>query len=97
MGSDFGLTLQSSKNGRATYRSANQKMSTTPTHSQMRSFYAAIGRFVLTWADVENYLDLFVLMTRKPTDHRLPHQLAGKIKFVGIGFNSNRRPVPQKR
>jgi hypothetical protein len=57
-------------------------MATTPTHSELRSFYAAIGRFILMWADVENYLDLFVLMIRKPTDHRLPHQLAGKIKFV---------------
>lgn len=60
------------------------------TPSKMRSLYAAIGRFTLTWADVETYLDVLVLKLRQPTERRLPHQLAEKIKFVRTAIQAER-------
>jgi hypothetical protein len=59
------------------------------TPSKIRSFHAAIGRFVLTWAEVETYLDLLVLKLRKP-DQKLPHQLAGKIQFIRAALQTER-------
>ena len=54
----------------------------------MQSLYAAVGRFVLTWADVETYLDLLVLKLRQPTVRRLSHQLSEKIEFVRTAIQS---------
>jgi len=51
------------------------------TKSKRDAFYAAIGRFVLTWAEVEVYLDLLVLKLRDPTED-VSHQLSAKIQFI---------------
>lgn len=52
------------------------------TQAKLDALYAAIGRFVLTWADVETYLDLLVLKLRTGLQDEMPHQLARKIKFA---------------
>jgi hypothetical protein len=50
-------------------------------------FYAAIGRFVLTWADLEICLDLVLLNARSRHEatqrqSKLPHQFAEKIPLI---------------
>jgi hypothetical protein len=54
------------------------------TGRKLDEFYAAIGRFVLTWAEVEFGLDLLVIIVRQhsASDTRLPHQLSAKIDFI---------------
>jgi hypothetical protein len=44
----------------------------------------AVGRFVLTWAEMEGYLDLLILVLwRNPRPPgEIPHALSEKIKFV---------------
>lgn len=51
------------------------------TQAKLDALYVAVGRFVLTWADIEMYLDLLVLKLRK-SQKNIPHQLAPKIKFA---------------
>ena len=48
---------------------------------EQERFYAAMGRFVLAWADMEFCLDLVVLNGRK-LKSPLPHQLSDKTNFV---------------
>jgi hypothetical protein len=52
-------------------------------------FYAAIGRFVLTWAHLEICLDLLLLKIVKTPDRRakLPHQLADKMSLIRSEIN----------
>ncbi len=54
--------------------------------ARFKAFYAAIGRFVLSWADLEIGLDLLVLIMRSMEedhhDKKLPHNLEPKIAFV---------------
>jgi hypothetical protein len=55
--------------------------------TSLEEFYAAIGRFVLTWADLEVFLDLVLLKTRlrREASQRksiLPHQFADKIALI---------------
>jgi hypothetical protein len=51
------------------------------------AFHAALGRFLLAWADVEFGLDHIVLLTpeiqnKQHKRKHLPHQLAAKIGYV---------------
>jgi hypothetical protein len=62
------------------------------TNSKRNAFYAAIGRFVLTWAEVETYLDLLVLKLHHPSDD-VSHQLSAKIKFVRKTLRSESVPA----
>jgi hypothetical protein len=57
------------------------------TKRKLVSFYAAIGRFVLTWAEVETFLDLLVIVLRG-SSQSLPHQLSGKLRFVRVALQS---------
>jgi hypothetical protein len=61
------------------------------TKAKIKAFHEAIGRFVLSWADLEVGLDLLVLTTRlmQETSHREtpPHELRQKIKFVRCKAN----------
>jgi|ERR1035437_6456114 hypothetical protein len=49
--------------------------------SEQERFYAAMGRFVIAWTDMEFCLDLVVLNGRK-LKSPLPHQLSEKTNFV---------------
>jgi hypothetical protein len=60
------------------------------SQSKLRAFYAAVGRFVLTWAEVETYLDILVLQLNRGAQRAVPHQLIGKIKFVRNALEPNR-------
>ena len=51
------------------------------TKSELERFYAAMGRFVIAWADMEHCLDLVLLNGRK-LKSPLPHQLSEKTNFV---------------
>ena len=55
-----------------------------PQLTHYEEFYAAIGRFVLTWAHLEICLDLLVLKIVKTPERRakLPHQLGDKIALI---------------
>lgn len=57
------------------------RMANRITRAKLDTLYGAIGRFVLTWSEVETYLDLLVLKLRK-SETKLPHLLADKIKFA---------------
>jgi len=57
------------------------------TPRKLEALYAAIGRFVIVWADLELILDLLVLTLRNLQDplHRkptIPHSLGKKLSFV---------------
>jgi hypothetical protein len=52
-------------------------------------FYAAVGRFVLTWADLEVCLDLLLLKARSRHDStqrksKIPYQFTEKISFIRL-------------
>jgi hypothetical protein len=49
--------------------------------TKIDALYRALGRFILTWAEVELYLDLLVLVLRDG-EKTLPHTLGSKIKFA---------------
>jgi hypothetical protein len=55
-----------------------------PQLTHYEEFYAAIGRFVLTWAHLEICLDLLLLKIVKTPERRakLPHQLGCKIALI---------------
>jgi hypothetical protein len=56
-----------------------------------QKFYAAIGRFVLTWTDLEISLDLLLLTLIPEDDQRnakLPHQLRDKIGLIRAAIKS---------
>jgi hypothetical protein len=61
------------------------------TKKKLDAFYAAIGRFVVTWAEVELYLDLLALKMRRPTED-VSHQLQAKINFVREAFQVENSP-----
>jgi hypothetical protein len=61
------------------------------TQKKIGEFHAAIGRFVLTWGEVETYLDLLVLKLRKPSKE-VSHQLSAKIKFVRDALKGESAP-----
>ncbi len=48
------------------------------------AFYLALGRFVLSWSELEMGLDVLVLIARGLTGRRdsVPHQLSGKLRFI---------------
>lgn len=55
--------------------------------NKYEAFFAAIGRFVLNWADMEMALDLLVVhglskAEESEIDKRIPHELGGKIKLA---------------
>jgi hypothetical protein len=55
-----------------------------PQRPPIEEFYAAIGRFVLSWAGLEICLDLLLLKIVKTPERRakLPHQLGDKIVLI---------------
>ena len=60
-------------------------MSSELTEKKIDEFHASIGRFVLTWAEVELDLDLLVLIVRRlslRSDIEPRHELSEKIKFI---------------
>ena len=60
-------------------------MSNKLTEKKIDKFHASIGRFVLTWAEVELDLDLLVLIVRRlslRSDIEPRHELSEKIKFI---------------
>jgi hypothetical protein len=69
-------------------------MSNKPTEKKIDEFYASIGRFVLTWAEVELALDLLVLIVRRLSlrSHIEPrHELSERIKFLRSEGATNSR------
>lgn len=52
------------------------------THSKLHAFYAAIGRFVMMWAELETYVDILLLKLRAGQPGRLPFQLNQKINLI---------------
>ena len=63
------------------------------TQEKVREFHAALGRFVLAWADLEFGLDTLVMETRwlgtpEIRATKLHHQLAEKLKFVRKHVNT---------
>lgn len=55
--------------------------------AKIDEFYHAIGRFVITWAELERYLDVLLLVIfRRLNPHErnatLPHQLSAKIRYI---------------
>ena len=60
-------------------------MSSGLTERNFDELHASIGRFVLTWAEVELDLDLLVLIPRRlslRSDIKPRHELSEKIKFI---------------
>src|SRR5690348_11773432 len=59
-------------------------MSNRLSAKKMEEFYAAIGKFVLTWASVELSLDLLVIVMRAQSSDSsaVRHELSEKIKFI---------------
>lgn len=60
-------------------------MSSELTEKKIDKFHASIGRFVLTWAEVELDLDLLVLIVRRlslRSDIEPRQELSEKIKFI---------------
>jgi hypothetical protein len=51
------------------------------TTAKLEAYYAAIGRFVVAWADMELCLDMLVLVAGSPK-YPLPHQLSEKIDLA---------------
>jgi hypothetical protein len=72
-------------------RSISDLMANKLTQKKIDAFHAAIGRFALTWAEVETYLDLLVLKLRKPPKG-VSHQLSAKIKFVRDALKDESAP-----
>jgi hypothetical protein len=51
---------------------------------KVETYYAALGRFVTVWAEVELFLDLLVVILAKPD---LPYQLSGKLSIIRKKLN----------
>jgi hypothetical protein len=55
------------------------------TSTLRRQFYQSVGRFTLTWASMENGLDILAVTSTSlgsPERAKTPHQLADKVEFV---------------
>jgi hypothetical protein len=52
-------------------------------------YYAALGRFVTVWAQVELFVDLLVVILAKPD---LPHQLSGKLSIIRKKLKGSQSP-----
>jgi hypothetical protein len=66
-------------------------MSNKLTEKKIKELHAAIGRFVLAWADVELGLDLLVIISHRQSDRsqsRQRHELREKIKFIRSKANN---------
>jgi hypothetical protein len=53
--------------------------------NKVQAFHAAVGQFVVAWADLEQGLDFLVLLIARTPGQRLeraPHQLSAKISFI---------------
>lgn len=56
---------------------------------KLETYYAALGRFVTVWAEVELFLDLLVVILAKP---HLPHQLSGKLSIIRKKLKDSQSP-----
>ena len=53
--------------------------------NKVQAFHAAVGQFIVAWADLEHGLDFLVLLSARTSGERsgkVPHQLSGKIFFI---------------
>jgi hypothetical protein len=53
--------------------------------NKVQAFHAAVGRFIVAWADLEHGLDFLVLISARAPGRlsgKVPHQLSGKISFI---------------
>ncbi len=56
---------------------------------RIETYYAALGRFVTLWAEVELFVDLLVVILAKPD---LPHQLSGKLSIIRKKLKCSQSP-----
>lgn len=69
--------------------------------AKLDEFYKAVGRFVITWAELELYLDLLLLVIRKQLDQdtreaSVPHQLSAKVRFIRRSLNAHAVATDQR-
>lgn len=62
------------------------------TKKKIDAFYAALGRFVSEWAEVEKFLDLIVLVLARKKKPKLPFQLSGKIETIRSELRNSQSP-----